>query len=154
MLFRSLTPHDPDHKILSGALEVLQSISRKKAEVLARQIIEEAQPLGKATTGPEPTLSALQNHQIERLVVDGQFQATGWKCLQCGALGMGGSPRACLLCQGGIRPADLREELVIQTQSQGVEPAFTENFLPLVKAGGIAALLKFRIPQRTAQKLS
>ncbi|MBI5966914.1 MAG: hypothetical protein HY882_03510, partial [Deltaproteobacteria bacterium] len=76
----SLDPHDLDHRILSAASEALQKISREKAEALARQILEEAEHLGKATSGPEPTLSALQNHQIERLVFDARFKATGWKC--------------------------------------------------------------------------
>lgn len=140
----SLDPHDPDYKILTGAFEALQKISREKAEAFAKQIVEEAEPLGQATAGPEPTLSALQNHQIERLVFDGRFKATGWRCGRCGSLGIGGSPRACPSCQGEIRSADLREEMVLLAELQGIELSFTENFPLLVRAGGIGALLKFK----------
>jgi rubrerythrin len=141
----SLDPRDPDHKILSGAMEALRRLSRERSEALARQIMEEAQPLGQATVGPEPTLSALQNHQVERLVLDGKFRATGWQCLVCGFPGMGGVPRSCPFCQGETRPAELREEIVWKAESQGVELFFTDGFAPLMKAGGIGALLKFKI---------
>jgi peptide chain release factor subunit 1 len=150
----SLDTHDPDHKILSGAFEALQKISREKAEALARHILEEAQPLGRGTAGPEPTLSALQNHQVERLVFDGRFQAHGWRCSKCGFLGMGGLPGACPLCQGKALPVELREDIVLKAQAQGVELFFTEKFSPLVKVGGVAALLKFNISSGTRKQAS
>jgi peptide chain release factor subunit 1 len=145
----SLEPHDPDHKILSASIASLQSISRERAEILARNILEEAEPLGQATAGPEPTLSALQNHQIERMVLDARFKATGWRCPKCSCLGSGGSPSECPFCQGEICSAELREEIVARAKSQGVELFFTENFSPLIRSGGIAALLKYKTPKRT-----
>ncbi|HYB19481.1 MAG TPA: hypothetical protein VEH09_01060 [Thermodesulfobacteriota bacterium] len=148
----SLDPHDPDHKILSGALEALQKISREKAEVLARSILEEAQPTGRGTTGPEPTLSALQNHQVERLVFDSRFQARGWRCSKCAFLGMGGLPGACPLCQGKALPVELREDILLKAQVQRVGLFFTEKFSPLLKAGGVGALLKFKISSGTRRQ--
>jgi rubrerythrin len=143
----SLEPHDPDHKILSSAFKALQTISSEKAEALARHILEEAEPLAQARAGLDPTLSALQSHQIERLVLDAQFKSTGWRCLKCGLLGTGGSPSACPICQGETRPADLREELVAKAKSQRVELLFTDHFPLLMKAGGIAGLLKYKTPK-------
>jgi rubrerythrin len=136
---------DPDHKILSAAFEAIQALSRERAESLARQLLEEAQPLGKATAGPEPTLSALQSHQVERLVLDRRFQAEGWECKSCGYQGTGGVPKACPLCQGATAPAELREAVVYLGQTQEIDLAFTDNYRPLVKAGGIGAMLKFHI---------
>ena len=144
----SADPHDPDHKILSGAFEAIQDLLREKAKAFVRQILEEAQPLGKATAGPEPTLNALQNHQIEHLVLDGQFQAEGWRCKVCGYLGTGGVPRSCPLCQGKTSSTELREAIVLLAQSQGIGLFFTDRFSPLVKAGGIGAMLKFNISGR------
>jgi rubrerythrin len=144
----SVEPHDPDHKILAASIAALQTISRQKAESLARQILEEAEPLGQATAGPEPTLSALQGHQIERMVLDARFKATGWRCPKCGSLGSGGSPTACPYCGGEIGSADLREEIIARAKAQGVELFFTENFSPLMKAGGIGALLKYKASKR------
>jgi len=144
----SVEPQDPDHKVLSASIAALQTISRQKAEALARQILEEAEPLGQATKGPEPTLSALQDHQVERMVLDARFQATGWRCPKCSSLGSGGSPSACPYCQGEISSADLREEIIAKAKSQGVGLFFTENFPPLMKAGGIGALLKYKTSKR------
>lgn len=153
VLLSSLDTHDPDHKILSRAFEALQKIFREKAEALARHILEEAQPLGRATIGPEPTLSALQNHQVERLAIDNRFQAYGWKCSRCGFIGMGGLPGACLRCQGKPLPAELREDMVLKAKAQGVELFFTKDFSPLVNAGGVGALLKFKITPGTKRQL-
>jgi peptide subunit release factor 1 (eRF1) len=144
----SVEPHDPDHKILAASIATLQTISRQKAEALARQILEEAEPLGQATAGPEPTLSALQGHQIERMVLDARFKATGWRCPKCGSLGSGGSPTACPYCQGEIGSANLREEIIAKAKAQGMELFFTEDFSPLMKAGGIGALLKYKASKR------
>jgi peptide chain release factor subunit 1 len=145
----SFEPHDPDHKILAAAFKALQTISSKKAEALARHILEEAEPLGQASAGLDPTLSALQSHQMERMVIDARFKSTGWRCPKCGFLGTGGLPSACPICQGEIFPADLREELVAKAKSQSVELFFADNFPPLMKAGGIAGLLKYKTPKRT-----
>jgi len=151
VLLPGLDPRDPDHKVLAGAMEALQTLSRERAEALARRVMDEAQPLGQATVGPEPTLSAIRNHQAERLVLDARFDAPGWQCLRCGYSGMGGVPRSCPLCQGRTQPAELREELIWKTFSQGVEFSFTDNFSPLVKAGGIGAMLKFKIAGKTSR---
>jgi rubrerythrin len=148
VLLPSVEPHDPDHKILGASIATLQTISRQKAEAMARHILEEAEPLGQATAGPEPTLSALQGHQVERIVLDARFKATGWRCPQCGSLGSGGLPTACPYCQGQIGSANLREEITTKAKSQGVELFFTENFSTLMKAGGIGALLKYKTSKR------
>ncbi|MBI5967159.1 MAG: hypothetical protein HY882_04785, partial [Deltaproteobacteria bacterium] len=76
------------------------------------------------------------------------FKATGWKCRACSSLGIGGSPQACPFCRGEISPANLREEIVAKAKSQGVDIFFTESFPSLMKAGGIAALLKYKTPKR------
>lgn len=145
----SFATHDPDHKILSGATEALGIASRAKTEIVAQHILQEAEPLGQAMAGPEPALSALQNHQVERLIIDSRFDAGGWKCTRCLRLGMGGSPNVCPYCGGGICSANLREEIVIKALSQGVDLLFTENYSPLLKVGGIAALLKYKSPKKT-----
>jgi hypothetical protein len=85
------------------------------------------------------------------MILDARFKAYGWRCTRCGFLGMGGVPRVCPLCQGEAQPSELREEMVRKALSQGLELSFTENFSPLMKAGGTGALLKFKIPAKTAR---
>jgi len=140
--------HAPDHKLLSTAAEALRAISQEKAETFSKYILEEAEPLGRATSGTEATLSALQNHQIERMVFDARFKATGWGCPACNSLGIGGVPRSCPYCQATIFPSNLREKILAKAQSQGVDLFFTENFSTLLKAGGVAALLKYKTSKK------
>lgn len=144
-------PHDAQHKILAAASDALLAMGREKAAALARQILEEAGPLGQATVGPEPTLSALQNHRVERIVFDPLFHAAGWRCDGCHCLGVGGTPSACPVCTGGISPGELREEIACQATAQGVGFCFTGDDPALRQAGGIAALLKYRAGAKTAR---
>ena len=146
----SMDSHDPDHKILAVASDLLQAITRKKAETLAQNILKEAVPLGQGTVGPEPTVSALQNHQVDRIILDSQFEAAGWACEGCASLGSGGMPTHCPVCGAKIRAAELQEEIVCKANSQGLPLLFTHQFPLLLKAGGVAAMLKFKTPLRTA----
>lgn len=141
-------PRDPDHKIFASAGALLGSLGREKAEALAKMILEEAAPLGQGAVGPEAAVNAILNHQAERIVLDGRFQAGGWTCEKCSSLGSGGMPSQCPLCAGKIQAADLSEEIVCRAASQGVPLHFTRNFPLLQKAGGIAALLKYKTPPR------
>ncbi len=145
-------PRDPDHKILAAAEALLRARGREKAELLAKKILEEAAPLGRGTVGPEPTMSALLNHQAERIVLDAQFQASGWTCEKCAFSGSGGIPSSCPLCAGRILAAELSEEIVCRAASQGVPLHFTQNFPPVLKAGGIAAMLKYKTTARANRR--
>jgi peptide chain release factor subunit 1 len=119
--------HDPDHAILSLAADAIQET-----------------PKGEATSGPEPTLNALQTHQAERLVLDARFRAMGWRCGACHFLGIGGIPQGCPVCQGPILAADLREGIAHRAKSQGIDLLFTQDYPPLLSAGGIASGLKYK----------
>lgn len=136
---------DPDRKIQAAAAALLQKITREKAEILARKALDEAASLGRGTVGPEATVDALQNHQIERLILDSQFHASGWACDDCARLGSGGTPAHCPYCGGKIRPIDLSEEIACRATAQGLSLSFTYHFSPLLQAGGVAATLKYKI---------
>lgn len=136
--------HDPIPKILGTAAENLRAIYIQKAENLADHILKEVEPMGRGASGPEPSLSALQSHQVEQIVLDTDFVSSGWRCEDCFSLGSGGLPQVCPYCQGNISPSNLREEIVFKAKSQGVEILFTEKFPPLLEAGGIAVLYKYK----------
>lgn len=136
--------HDPLSKILAATTERLMDLFKKEAENLANYILQEAEPIGRAAWGPESVLSALQDHKIERLVLDKEFSAAGWRCTDCFSLGFGGEPKACPYCRGSIVGSYLREEILLKGKSQGIEILFTEKFTPLLKVGGIGASFKYK----------
>jgi rubrerythrin len=136
--------HHPEHAIFSLAAEAVREISRQEAESLAKRILEEKEPKGEATSGPEATLNALQTHQVEKLVLDAQFRAQGWRCGTCHFLGIGGIPEGCPVCQGPILATELREGILHRARSQDIDLLFTQGYLPLLSAGGIASGLKYK----------
>lgn len=140
----NLDSHDPISKIFGAATEALINLFKREGEYLANYILEEAEPIGRAASGPDRVLSALQGHKIERLVLDKEFAAPGWRCKDCFFLGFGGEPKTCPYCQGSIWGTNLREEVVLKAKSRGIEILFTEKFAPLLKAGGIAAIFKYK----------
>lgn len=140
----NLDSHDSLSKILAAANETLMDLFKREGEHLAHYILEEAEPIGRAASGPDRVLSALQGHKIERLVLDKEFAASGWRCKDCFFLGFGGEPKNCPYCQGSIWGTNLREEIVLKAKSQGIEILFTDKFAPLLKAGGIAAIFKYK----------
>lgn len=136
--------HDPLAKIITAATEELMKLYRNEGKNLADYILEEAEPIGRAASGPERVLSALRDHKIERLVLDKEFAVSGWRCADCFSLGFGGEPKTCPYCHGSIVDTNLREEIVLKAKSQGIDILFAEKFAPLLKAGGIAALFKYK----------
>jgi len=120
---------------------------REKAEAFVRQILEEAQPLGKATAGPEPTLSALQNHQMNTWSSTGSFKPKAGIVRSAGTWARRSS-KVLPFVPGKTSSTELREAIVLRAQSQGIDLSFTERFSPLEKAGGIGAMLKFNISGR------
>jgi peptide subunit release factor 1 (eRF1) len=128
-------------QVLTAARPRFEELERgREAEALER--LGEA---GRAATGFEDTLRALNERRVEVLVLDEQFSAQGVSCPDCGWLG-GAGGRTC--------PVDGREldeladvtdaaiELTVQQSAEILAVRARREELE-ERAGGVAALLRF-----------
>jgi hypothetical protein len=119
----------------------------QRAEALA-QLEERVAAGGSAVLGLEPTLTALGERRVERLVLDHNFRASGAQCPTCGLLYPEGTD-ACPADGSGLEAvADLREAAVEAAVLQDADVAVVgEGSDPpapaLLRGEGIGALLRF-----------
>ena len=131
-------------EVLEAALEVERRVERQ----LEKQIVEEL-IIGDAhhpsALGLDPTLRALCEERVWRLIYAQDFNAEGGQCSRCGMLfaRAGGS---CDYCGAAIKPVDdLLERMVDRALEQDgkVEAVAGDAANRLRQAGGIGAVLRF-----------
>ncbi len=119
-------------------------------EVVAR-LKEELSPTGYGIAGLEMTLMALQEGQVQVLIIEGDLTLSGGICRKCNYLVSDANEQDCPICSEKVEPIpDLIGEMVDLTLSQGGEVEFVHDpdaLAELRNMGegiGIGALLRFR----------
>jgi peptide subunit release factor 1 (eRF1) len=133
----------------SGVSEVLASVVQKIAEhelaSEAKQVehaIGEAMRGGLAVLGPEDVVLAVNERRVHRLILEEDFERSGWRCRNCGALGMN-HDEVCTFCQGALARVDaLGEELVGRVLAEDGEVEVVAHTNRLHSYKGVAALLR------------
>lgn len=95
--------------------------------------------------GLDDTLYVLQRGQVLTLLVNEDFKAEGYRCLQCGSLSAVAA-EGCPYCTGKMEAIeDIVEKIVETTFAQGCEIRFIsgDNQERLAELGGIGALLRY-----------
>jgi peptide chain release factor subunit 1 len=124
-------------------------------EALVREVLGEAQRNGRGVTGLRNVLLSLERGEIQTLLLPQGFTAPGVECRNCGHL----DSRTSRLCDVCGRETTERENLVDALVSRAISNGSVE-IVPISgngdfeRAGNIAALLRFRADQNTAQKLA
>ena len=71
-----------------------------------------------------------------------EYQDVGWKCFQCGVLGLK-VPLGCPTCGGPVDAVELGEELVRGTLATDGQIAVVADHAGLRAEGGVAARLRY-----------
>jgi peptide subunit release factor 1 (eRF1) len=137
-----------------GVSEVLASVVEKIAEheraAETKQVehaIGEAMRGGLAVLGPEDVVLAVNERRVHRLILEEDFQRSGWRCRNCGALGMN-HDEVCSFCQGALARVDaLGEELVGRVLAEDGEVEVVAHTNRLHSYRGVAALLRQAKPK-------
>ena len=120
---------------------ILETYSRGEEErqerELARQIEDALSPT-RGARGTEEVLQAANEHAIRRLFLDSEYEARGWRCTSCGALGSH-VPLMCPFCAGTVEGTDLRPALIAKVVGNGGEVAGLPQGLDL-RVGALALL--------------
>jgi peptide subunit release factor 1 (eRF1) len=146
----------PAHEAIARSLETIREAEGAEARDMARQALDATLADGLGAAGVEAVVQALRQGAVDTLILDREFSATGWRCVEDPSVaGDGGVPSECPVGPGPAEPADLREELVSQALQTGAEVEFVEGSEELARMGGVAALLRWRpsdLPNRVADK--
>jgi Bacterial archaeo-eukaryotic release factor family 10 len=138
----------------SGEGRKRDGVKALAAEVLARRVEEEKravdQVVGEAlrgaygVVGPDDVVLALNEGRVHTLVIEDDFQRTGWRCDNCGALGQKAeSAERCPFCEGNLHVVhDLGESLVARTLAEGGRVEVVAHTNKLHSYRGVAAFLR------------
>jgi hypothetical protein len=136
---------DVEHSTADQVLEAVQPRFEELEEEREAEALERLGEGGRAATGLEDVLRALNERRVETLVVDERFAAEGACCPTCGWLDPGGE-RTCPVDGAELeRLEDLTESAVELTIQQAADILAVRRRRDELseRAGGIAALLRF-----------
>ena len=114
---------------------------RREAELVAR-LQEAVVTGGRGVAGLAPTLDALSEHRVERLVVSKGYSQAGWRCPETGALASVG-PNHPASGQKMDRVEDVVEDAIEEALTQGVPVTICVGNADLDVLGRIGALLRY-----------
>jgi peptide subunit release factor 1 (eRF1) len=128
--------------------EALQSEQRG----LVRETIGEAQRNARGAVGLKHVLNALERQEVQDLLLTRDFKAEAVECTNCRHMDTR-MVKSCAVCGQETRELkDCSDTLVDLALRNGAEISFIDGDADLEKAGRIAALLRFRADQNTAEK--
>jgi peptide subunit release factor 1 (eRF1) len=133
----------------AGKAQVLEQVVAKLAEhereaehEQVEHAVGEALRGGMAVLGPEDVVLAVNERRVHKLIVEEDFERSGWRCRNCGALGMN-HDEVCSFCQGPLARVDaLGEELVGRVLADDGEVEVVAHTNRLHSYAGVAALLR------------
>lgn len=140
----SLPVKASEHEILQETLRVEHHIERRAEKQVVEELIaaDGHQPV---TLGLEPTVTALCEERIWRLIYADDLDPRGGQCSNCGML-FAKTEGPCDYCGAAIKPADdLLERMIerVLEQDGKVEEVEGDAAVRLQQVGGIGAFLRF-----------
>ncbi len=135
--------HASDHEVAQQVQEVARRIEREEEERLVEQVVTRFEKRRGAVAGLEPTLWALDCHELHLLVLAGEVEWDGHYCLACDLL-LPGEDILCPRCSQRTLKVDLWEELpgYAMRHGVGVEIVHGQAASALWAYDGIGGLLK------------
>jgi peptide chain release factor subunit 1 len=135
-----VAPTASTDEILAAAIELEARVEREKEAVVVAAL-RDASATGKGVHGLAPTLGALNERRVERLVISSGFSEPGWRCT-CGAVLAKGP--LCPTCRGEMRPTDdVVEDAIEVALAQGGAVELCVDNADLDVLGRIGAFLRY-----------
>ena len=143
-------PRPPEHasqgevkaELLGRAVQAVLAHERAAEAEQVEHAIGEALRGGLAVLGAEDVVLAVNERRVHRLILEEDFEKSGWRCRNCQALGMN-HDEVCSFCQGPLARVDsLGEELIGRTLAEDGEIEVVAHNHRLHAYHGVAALLR------------
>ena len=132
----------------------LEELRLSEQEAVVREVIGEASRNGRGSLGLKLVLESLERGEVQKLLLGESFAATVAECTNCAHLDTR-MVRSCAICGHATREVtDVTDALVVRAIRDGVQLVHVADDEDFERAGNIAALLRFRADQNTAQKIA
>lgn len=136
------------------AQEHLAAHEASRKQELIRDVIGEAHRNGRGAVGLKRVLRSLEVGEVQTLMLGSTFHAPGVKCYHCGHMDMHITPECAVCGKPNTELEDIGDGIVGHAIRTGVEIVYVPDDEALDKVGRIAALLRFRADQNTAEKIA
>lgn len=115
-----------------------------EAKGAVERVVGEALRGGLGVLGPDDVVLALNEGRVHTLVIEDDFERTGWRCDNCRALGEDAeSAERCPFCAGDVYVVhDLGEALVARALAEGGRVEVVAHTNRLHSYRGVAAFLR------------
>ena len=119
---------------------------------LIREVMGEAQRNARGALGLKHVLNALELQEVQTVLMLRNFHAEAVECTNCRHLDTR-MVKTCAVCAHATRGlSDVSDALVDMALRNGADIRFIDSDPDMEKAGKVAALLRFRADQNTAEK--
>jgi peptide subunit release factor 1 (eRF1) len=144
----SATPEE----VRQHANRILTESMLTRQRELISEVMGEAQRNARGAVGLRHVLNALERQEVQDLLLTRDFKAEAVECTNCRHMDTR-MVKSCAVCGQETRELkDCSDTLVDLALRNGAEISFIDGDADLEKAGRIAALLRFRADQNTAEK--
>jgi len=141
-------------EIRSIAEEILRDKRASEQRNLIHEVIGQASRNSIGAVGLRHVLTALERQEVQTLVISPEFHAEAVECTNCRHLDTR-MVKVCAVCGKNTRElVDVSDALIDSALRNGAEIHLVSSDPELEKAGRVAALLRFRADQNTAEKIA
>ncbi len=134
------------------ALQQLAEYDTGVKRGLIREVVGEAHRNGRGAIGLRRVLRSLETGEVQTLLLGSNFLAPGVKCFNCGHMDMHVTP-VCAVCgKENTELEDIGDAIVGHSIRSGIEIVYIADDEEFDRVGRIAALLRFRADQNTAER--
>jgi peptide subunit release factor 1 (eRF1) len=134
--------HEPTAALAGRALELIRHQGAGHAAAAVDAVLIDAAGGGRATSGVEATIDAVNRGTVDRLYLLASYGADGRMCHACHAL-QRAEDVACRWCGAATHALELGEAMVQRVLAAGGDVASIDGHAALERAGGVAALLRY-----------
>jgi peptide chain release factor subunit 1 len=130
--------------VMQCVMKIERQMKEKEDRRLLERLMNQVRSGALGVVGLDSTIRALQQGQVNTLIVDDQFSKEGYRCGSCESLSV--HPGNCDYCGGTLQDVkDIVEQAVLDAQNSSCEVKYV--MLPdseLSRAGKIGAILRFK----------
>jgi peptide subunit release factor 1 (eRF1) len=134
--------------VVAGAAKAVSEHEKGSEKKIVDAVVGESLRGGLGVLGPDDVVQALNQGRVHRLVLEEDFQRSGWRCDNCDALGQNAeAAERCPYCGGDLRAVQhLGEALVARALAGGGEVEVVAHTNKLHSYKGVAAFLRQSTP--------